>query len=318
MAGVLAEQVRSGLVETVHHGAVAVVAPDGSLVASHGDIDRPFFIRSSAKPFQATVAQEAGADLDALEMALACASHRGYPVHIALVASMLARAGLDESALQCPFDWPLGTGARHGLIRRGEQERRRIWHNCSGKHAAFLRACVAAGWPIDSYLDPEHPLQQRVLEFVSELGDYPVYPVGVDGCGAPVLRTTVRVMARLFARLSAFDRLEDAFGAMHRYPALVAANGEGDTEIAVATHSAAKGGAAGCMGVATDRGYGLAVKSWDGSGSVASLGAVSALQQLDALSPTAGSVLETFLRPPVLGGGRPVGNLEPRFELEYA
>ena len=304
--------------ETVHHGAVAVVAPDGSLVASHGDIDRPFFIRSSAKPFQATVAQEAGADLSALEMALACASHRGYPVHVSLVASMLARAGLDGTALQCPFDWPLGTEARHGVIRRGEWERRRIWHNCSGKHAAFLRACVAAGWPIDSYLSPEHPLQQRVIEFVSELGDYPVQPVGVDGCGAPVLRTTARVMARLFARLSTSDRLEDAFGAMHQYPALVAANGEGDTEIAIATSSAAKGGAAGCMGVATDRGYGLAVKSWDGSGTVANLGTVSALQQLDALSSTAGSALETFLRPPVLGGGKPVGRLESRLKLEFA
>lgn len=304
--------------ETIHHGTVAVLAADGTLIASHGDIDRPFFIRSSAKPFQATVSQEAGADLDALEMALASASHRGYPVHIALVASMLARAGLDESALQCPFDWPLGTEARHRMIRGGERKKRRIWHNCSGKHAAFLRACVASGWPTDSYLDPEHPLQQSVIEFVSELGDYPVQPVGVDGCGAPVLRTTARVMARMFARLSTSDRLAPAFGAMHQYPALVAANGEGDTEIAIATHSAAKGGAAGCLGVATDRGYGVAVKSWDGSGSVANLAAVSALQQLDALSPTAESALERFLRPPVLGGGRPVGNLEPVFELEFA
>ena len=302
----------------MHHGAVAVVAPDGSLVASHGDIDRPFYIRSSAKPFQATIAQEAGADLDALEMALACASHRGFPVHIALVTSMLAAAGLDESALQCPLHWPLGAEARHDLIRHGERERRRIWHNCSGKHAAFLRACVAAGWPIDSYLSPEHPLQRRVIEFVSELGDHPVQPVGVDGCGAPVLGTTARVMARLFARLYTSDRLEEAFGAMHRYPALVAANGEGDTEIAIATNSVAKGGAAGCMGVATDRGYGLAVKSWDGIGSVASLGAVAALQQLDALGPAAASALETILRPPVQGGGTTVGNLEPCFELEFA
>jgi len=305
-------------VETIHHGAVAVVATDGSLIASYGDIDRPFFIRSSAKPFQATVAQEAGADLSVLEMAVACASHRGFPVHTSLVTSMLAGAGLDESALQCPDDWPLGPAARELMMRGGEKKKRKIWHNCSGKHAAFLRACVASGWPIDNYLDPEHPLQQRVIEFVSQLGDYPVQPVGVDGCGAPVLRTTARVMALLFARLSASERLGNAFGAMHRYPSLVAANGEGDTGIAIATNSAAKGGAAGCLGVATDRGYGLAVKSWDGSGSVANLAAVSALQQLDVLSPTALSALEEFLRPPVLGGGRPVGNLEPRFDLEFA
>lgn len=314
----LAEQVRSGLVETYHDGAVAVVAADGSLIASSGDIHRPFFIRSSAKPFQAIVSQEAGAALSPLEMALACASHRGYPAHLALVSAMLSRAGLDESALQCPFDWPLSQRARHSVIRAGASTTRRIWHNCSGKHAGFLRACVASGWPTDTYLEPDHFLQQRVIEFVSELGDYSVEPVGVDGCGAPVLRTTARVMALMFARLAMEDRLTEAFNAMHRYPALVAGNGEGDTEIAIATHAVAKGGAAGCVGVASKRGLGVAVKSWEGSGTIANLGAVSALEQLGELTPTARAALESVLSPPVLGGGKPVGRLRARVDLEFS
>jgi L-asparaginase II len=312
----LAEQLRSGLTETTHDGAVAVVDHAGALVAASGDIDRPFYIRSSAKPFQATIAQEAGANLGPLQMAMACASHRGFPVHIALVRSMLEDAGLDESDLRCPEDWPLGVGAQEMAMKTPGSAKRRIWHNCSGKHAAFLRACAASGWPTETYLSPEHPLQRAVIAFVSELGEFGVEPVGIDGCGAPVLRTTTRVMALMFARLATEFRMAEALTAMHRYPALVGGNGAGDTEIAIATNSAAKGGAAGCLGVAVAERLGVAVKSWDGSGIVAGVGAVSALEQLGCLTPTAVAALEPVLRPPVLGGGSPVGHYEPRLQLE--
>lgn len=314
----LAEQVRSGLVETRHDGAVAVVGADGSLLASAGDIDRSFFIRSAAKPFQATVSQEAGADLTDLEMAMACSSHRGFAVQVALVRVMLVHAGLDTSALRCPADWPLATRARDLLVASGASGPRREWHNCSGKHAAFLRACVAAGWPTETYLSPDHPLQQRVISLVSELGEFAVEPVGVDGCGAPVLRTTIRAMALMFARLASEPRLKGAFEVMRRYPALVGANGEVDTEIAVATNSAVKGGAAGCLGVAVDGRLGVAVKSWDGLGAMAGIGAVSTLDQVGELAPTPARALEAVLRPPVIGGGVRVGSFESRLHLDRA
>ncbi|HEX6286409.1 MAG TPA: asparaginase [Acidimicrobiia bacterium] len=307
---------RSGLVETIHEGAVAVVDPDGVLVARHGDIDRPFFLRSSAKPFQAHVSQQAGADLSPLQLAMACASHRGFPVHIALVQSILEGAGLDEDALGCPPHWPLGSAAARIVLRGGAEEPRRIWHNCSGKHAGFLRACVAAGWPLGTYLESDHPLQQRVIDLVSEVGGYPAEPVGVDGCGAPVMRTTVRAMATMFARLGTAAELADVFTSMHRYPALVAVNGQGDAEIAMATDSAAKGGAQGCVGVAVAGRYGVGVKSWDGSSRVADLAAASVLEQLGVLSATGREILEPIIHSPVLGGGRTVGRLEPSFELE--
>jgi L-asparaginase II len=313
----LAQQVRSGVVETVHDGAVAVVAVDGTLVASFGDIDTPFFLRSAAKPFQATVSQESGAALTSLEMSLACASHRGFPAQIALVSSILEQAGLDESSLGCPHDWPLAPVASRIVVRAGAVEPRRIWHNCSGKHSGFLRACVANGWPVETYLSPDHPLQRRVIAFLGEVGGYDVEPVGVDGCGAPVLRTTVRAMALMFARLGSESRLAEAFEAMHRYPSLVSANTEGDTEIAIANNAAAKGGAAGCVGVALASRLGVAVKSWDGLGKVANIGAVSALDQLDVLTPTARSTLEPLLRPVVRGGGRPVGHFESRMRLNF-
>lgn len=311
----LAVRDRSGLVETLHHGAVAVAARDGEVVASAGDIDRPFYLRSSAKPFQAFVSQQSGAELRPVELALASASHRGLPVHVAVVESMLAKSGLDATHLHCPPSWPISDRARRRLAASGEQGPARIWNNCSGKHAGFLRACVASGWPLDTYLDPGHPLQQRVIDLVSELSGYPVKPVGVDGCGAPVLRTTIRAMARLFSRLGNLPELGEVFAAMHRYPALISANGAGDASIAVAANAAAKGGAQGCLGVSVRGGHGIAVKSWDGSMEIATLAAIAAMEQAGDLWPEARSRLEDLARPAVLGGGETVGRLEPRLEL---
>ena len=314
----LAAQVRSGLVETTHEGALAVVDGDGAMLARHGDIERPFFIRSSAKPFQALTSQRCGARLSPLQLAVACSSHRGFPVHLALVGSILEGAGLDESALRCPPDWPLSPIAARSVVRAGASAGRRIWHNCSGKHAGFLRACVASGWPTESYLSPEHPLQRQVIETVSELGSYRVEPVGVDGCGAPVLRTTVLAIATMFARLATAPELVEVFTAMHRYPALVAGNGAGDTTSSSATHSAAKGGAAGCAGVAVAGRFGIGVKSWDGNTTLAYLGAAETLMRLGVPPEPGIALLDAVAHPAVLGGGSPVGRFEPRFELEMA
>ena len=311
----LAVRARSGLVETMHHGAVAVADPDGELVAMAGDIDRPFYLRSVAKPFQAFVSQGAGASLAPVELALAAASHRGHPVHVAIVESMLADAGLEESHLRCPPSWPLSEVATRRLVASGERQPRAIWNNCSGKHAGFLRACAASGWPVDSYLHPEHPLQRGIVEFVTESSGHPAEPVGIDGCGAPVLRTTTRAMARLFARLAVMEDMSKIFDTMHRYPSLVSSNGEGDASIAVAANAAAKGGAQGCLGVAVGGRHGVAVKSWDGSMEAAVVGAIAALGQVGDLWPEAMRRLETLARPPVTGGGRVVGAVEPRLDL---
>ena len=313
----LAAGTRSGLVETIHDGAVAVVSPDGDLLASTGDIDRPFFLRSAAKPFQALVAQEEGAALKPEELAVAAASHDGEPVHVALVESMLAGVGLDTSALGCPPAWPLSETAAARLRGKGWDRGRRVWNNCSGKHAAWLRACQARGWAIDGYLSPEHPIQRRIVEGVSELGGFDVSQVVVDGCGAPVLRTTTRVMALLYARLATLPGLQGVSTAMHRYPALVSGAGNGDASLAIALNAVAKRGAAGCLGVGIAGRIGLAVKSWDGTQEVATCAMIATLASAGELPDHAAGVLAPLARPPILGGGRRVGELEPRVELRW-
>jgi L-asparaginase II len=314
---VLARVVRNGLVEAVHDGAVAAVDIEGNLLASTGDLGRTFFLRSAAKPFQATVSQESGARLSMQQMALACASHGGQPVHIAIVRDMLSEVGLDESALGCPPAWPFGEGAQEHVIGIGQREPRAIWHNCSGKHAAMLRACVASDWPLEGYLDPEHPLQLRIAATVHEVLGENQGPLGVDGCGVPAFRGTVNSMAGAYARLASESRFAPAWVAMHRLPALTSDTSQPAVHIANWLDAAAKHGAEACLGVAVRNRMGVAAKVWDGSPRAVGVGMVAALDQLGLVPVAARQGLEVISHPPVLGGGVPQGAIEPAVRLTW-
>lgn len=311
----LAEQVRSGLVETVHDGSLAVVA-SGELLAWSGEIDQPFFFRSAAKPFQAAVCNRLGAALEREKLAVACASHDAEPVHVGLVASMLTEADLSEDQLGCPPSWPLRSSAVRRVAAAGASKPRRIWNNCSGKHTAMLRAAQASGWDLDGYLSPEHPLQQEIAAYMREIAG-PVEPIGIDGCGAPVFTTTAKRMAHAFARLGADEELAPVFDVMHAYPALVSGYGNVDAAIATHLYAAAKRGAAGCLGVALQGGFGIAVKVWDGELDAAGVALVAALDQLGLLSDVARSGLASIAEPAVYGGGEPVGRFRSRLELSF-
>lgn len=305
MSTILAEVERSGLVEERHGGAVAVSDDAGRVVATLGDVDRPFFIRSAAKPFQALACLDAGLDLADLQLAIACASHSGDPVHIALVDAILVDAGLGEPDLRCPPARPLPAADRR-LAAAGDVAPARRYHNCSGKHAAMLAACVTAGWETDTYTDPGHPLQKRIREVVGDATGVEPGPPGVDGCGAPVWRVTTVGLARAYSRLASDDRLIRIRQVMARYPMIVSGEGRADGLIGRWMGAPAKAGAAGCIGVAM-AGHGVASKAWSGSGAVAGVGAVEALRWMGVLVPSLADALEDVARPRVLGGGQVVG-----------
>ncbi|MFP3914105.1 MAG: asparaginase [Actinomycetota bacterium] len=310
----LAVAERSGLTEQYFNGSVAVTGPAGEITAALGDIDRAFFIRSAAKPFQAWVAHEAGLDVPPTHLALVCASHSGDPVHVAIVRDILRRHGLDESALACPRSRPFLAADRR-LAASGDLEPSAVYHNCSGKHAGILAACRAAGLDTQSYLEPSHPLQQRVGELIAEVTGDEVGPPGVDGCGMPVWRVTAGGLARAYHRLAVDERFASVRSAMSRYPTLVSGEGRGDGSIGRWTGGVAKGGAAGCMGAAV-AGRGMAVKSWSGNGEVAALGVVLALEWLGILTRSLADGMAGVFRPPVYGGGKEVGRIRPAAVLE--
>ncbi len=297
---------RSGLAESIYNVTVFATDTRGTELYRSGDPDRPLFYRSAVKPFQATAALEAGLTLPPEHLALTCASHGGWPAHLAIIRAILHGAGLDETALRCPPSWPLAQGARDIQIARGIQTPQRIFHNCSGKHAGMLGACVARGWPIESYLDPDHPLQRAIRDVVADATGIRPEPVGVDGCGAPTLRGSVRGLARAFAALSSSARCRPAATAVSRFPALVADNSRPDGKLARWWGGPIKVGAEGQIGIGR-HGIGIAAKADAGRSDVAVAAVIAAADELGLVSDVMREALASEIEPPLFGGGRPVG-----------
>ncbi|WP_134774185.1 asparaginase [Ornithinimicrobium flavum] len=266
-APVVAEVVRNDLVESVHHGIVALTAADGSLDLAVGPVDAPVLPRSSLKPLQALALLRAGADLDGALLALTCASHSGEPFHLEGSRRILAAAGLGESALQNTPDLPLDDAERTRWVREGLPASA-LGQNCSGKHAGMLLACVTAGWDTATYRDPGHPLQRLVVEVVEELCGEPVAATTVDGCGAPALAVSSAGLARAFGRLAAApaDTPEGRVAAaMRAHPEMVGGTGRDNTVLMRGVPGLiAKDGAEAVYAVGLADGRGLAVKIADG------------------------------------------------------
>jgi L-asparaginase II len=202
----LVEVRRGGITESRHRGHVAAVEPDGNVVASLGAPYTVTFLRSSAKPLQAlplllTGAAERFGFTDE-EVALACASHNGEPIHTRIVASMLKKIGLGPEALRCGVHEPYGVEAAAELRARNEAPNA-LHNNCSGKHAGMLAVALQLGASIDNYESPENPVQIWIARLMSQFTDVPEedMAVGVDGCAAPIFGVTIRAMALAYARL---------------------------------------------------------------------------------------------------------------------
>ena len=164
------------------------------------------FLRSSLKPIQAVPLADAYDDLGVDELAIACASHQAEPAQLDAVRKLLARAGATADDLE--------NGTQPG------RPEGKLGHTCSGKHAGMLAACRANDWPLHSYRDPAHPLQQRIAQLVGP-GE-----VAIDGCGVPTFASQLTCMGALF--LTTPTRIADA---MRARPELVGGRDAVDTDL---------------------------------------------------------------------------------------
>ncbi len=308
-AAVLAHVVRGGVVESVHRGHLVAHAADGTVALAVGDPDVVFFPRSSLKPVQAVAMLRAGVELDGELLALACASHSGEPMHVDGVRRILAGAGRTEDDLANTPAYPLSEDVGAAWRADGHAASS-LAQNCSGKHAAMIATCVAAGWPVEGYRDPAHPLQEAVRAVVAELTGVEPAHVTVDGCGAPLFSSTPSGVARAFAAL-----VTAAAGtAEHRVATAMAAHPEwvGGSTGRVATDLmrgvpglVAKEGAEGVCAAALPGGAAVVVKVLDGA--MRPVPAVVA----DVLRRLGADVPDGLGATPVEGGGAPVGAVTP-------
>ncbi|MGO2050235.1 MAG: asparaginase [Microbacterium sp.] len=310
---------RSGFVESRHAGAAIVLSPDGEVVRRLGDPDALFLPRSSLKPLQAVACITAGADLTGDQLALSTASHNGTDRHAEVVRDILTGGGLTEDDLACPPAWPGDPATRDEMIREHGQPAR-IRMNCSGKHAAMLRACVATGWSTEGYLDAAHPLQVHIREVVERLTGEKIAHTSVDGCGAPVHAITLTGLARGIHRIgTASDRSPFALhrvagslvGAVKSSPWTIEGPGRPDTIAIEKLGVFAKGGAEGIMVMVAPNGTTAAVKMLDGAGRAATIVAATLLARAGALGDADVAALAEALPLAVLGGGNDVGMIRP-------
>ncbi|MRJ75171.1 asparaginase [Aeromicrobium sp. SMF47] len=307
---VLAEVIRSGLVESRHRGVAVGVDPSGEVVWSMGDPGTVVFPRSANKPIQALGMLRAGLPLDGRLLALASASHSGEPFHLDAVREILALAGLEESALQTPPSYPLDPH-EHAELLRGGGGRAPILMDCSGKHAAMLLTCVVNDWPTSTYLDVEHPLQLAITRTFTELTDGPPAVVGVDGCGAPLLATSLQQLARAIGRIvqepegSSGARLVEA---MRAHPEYVSGTRRAELQLMRAVPElVAKSGAESVYVVGLPDGSAYALKIEDG----AERPLYAVMNRALELAGIDAPLLRE--RPVVLGGGKQVGELRTTF-----
>ena len=309
---VLVEVTRGDRVESVHCGAIAISDAQGNVLFQLGDIEKPHYPRSALKPIQALPLVESGA-ADAFhvgddEIALACASHSGEPMHTDRVAAWLDRIGLKESDLACGPHAIRYEPEWEDMVRRGEKPTR-IHNNCSGKHTGFLTVARHWGVVTAGYEKVDHPVQEAVAKALGELSDIAKpLPFGIDGCAAPNFALPLSAFAHALARLASPHTLSPErgnaarriVGAMMARPELVAGTGRvctalmraGKGRVAVKT-----GAEAAYAAIVPGHGLGIALKIDDGGGRAAE---TTIAFLLDRMGLVDRAEVANIVHPPVL------------------
>ncbi len=261
--------VRDGLIEQEHFGFVVRANKTRELEKVGDDKNYPFYLRSCAKPLQASLLIDYGLDkefdLTEEEIAICCASHAGEDIHINLVKGILDKFGIGIEKLKCGIHEPISQTAKNNLLIKGENPSV-IHNNCSGKHAMMLGLCKLKNWDLNTYDQLNHPLQQEIKKKIYQLCQVKNnYPITKDGCGVPIFSMPLLNMVKGYLNLFCNKKYEKIKNAFLNNPYVIGGENRTDTLIISQTNSlAAKVGAGGlCIVVNTKEEEGFVVKVCD-------------------------------------------------------
>jgi L-asparaginase II len=200
----------------------------------------------------------------------------------------------------------------------------------------MLAASLQLGYPIENYLDPDHPLQQLIKEIIAEVCRVPSSDIvmGTDGCSLPTFGASLRSFATAYATLAApeeapanagrehAEALNRLRSAMTAHPENVAGEGDLVTNLMAVSKGAitAKTGAEGmlCMAIPS-QGLGIAIRVADGSYRSHPEIAFAILEQLNLVGSSVIAELRERHPSEIRNhNGRIVGEMRPAFQLTTA
>jgi L-asparaginase II len=330
-SALLIKEYRAGVMECAHYGHISITDENGDVVYSAGDPHFRAFTRSSAKPFQAIPGIRAGIaghyGLTAQEIAIMSSSHRSEPMHIQVLEQIESKIGLGEECLICAPSYPLNEESRNQWLR-SQGEKRRILHNCSGKHLGILAYTQMKQADLGSYAEPEHPVQREILETMAYMAgiEQKEIKLGTDGCGFPVFSLPLSALSNAYLKLACPDLIEDPStrsavetitGAMNEYPLMVGGTQRVDSVLLEDSNIVAKGGFKGVFGFALKKErLGITFKVLDGSEEEWAYIAQSILEQIGYSNRKTIERLAEVYPPDIRNdAGKVVGRADSEFKL---
>ena len=331
METILVREYRAELIECVHSGHIAIVGEGGTLKGYAGDPGFVSFTRSAAKPLQAIPGIRGGIaehyQLTQAEVALMTASHRGESYHLSTLESISSKIGIGEESMICATSYPLDEQSREQAIRGFDK--RKFFHNCSGKHLGILSYSQLKDFPLENYADKEHPVQREIINTLAYMADVAPESIGLgtDGCGLPVFALPLTALAGAYLKLACPNLIGDEAtrravttitSAMHAHPEMVSGYERLDSILLTDDNIIAKGGFKGvyCFGLRRER-LGIAFKVLDGSEEEWGLIVQSILKQIGYSNQSIMEKLKNAFPGDIYNdGGTRVGTSNAEFKLE--
>jgi len=208
----MVEVIRGGFTESTHRGVAVLINSSGEILQEWGNSNTLIYPRSALKPIQSLnlykdgVAKALG--LSDNLIALTTASHHAENIHQKMINNWLKKINLKEKHLSCGPSWPWNIKDQFKAHSK-YKVKRKIFHNCSGKHCGHLAVSKYKNLPIKNYQNKDHPIQKDLIKLIENLSKYKIKNIGVDGCTMPNPLIPLKKFAFAVAQLADYKKLNE-------------------------------------------------------------------------------------------------------------